>query len=84
MTEDKLSAKLSLIANLLALQLTKDLNKEDAAWLLKQAGAENKNIAEILDITPKAVAAHHSNRLKKSKSRPAKGPQNSAEDRNDE
>lgn len=64
MLEKDVLDKLSVIANLLALQVTKDMDKCDSAWTLKEGGMKNKEIAQVLGISLGAVSAHHSNKKK--------------------
>jgi len=65
MTDDQVLNKLGVIANLLALQATKDMEKEDTAWTLKSAGMANSAIAHLMGISADAVSAHVSNKKKK-------------------
>lgn len=60
---------LTVIANLLALQLSKDMSAIDATWLLKKSGMRNANIAQVLDIPEGSVRKNIS--LKKQHKKPA-------------
>jgi DNA-binding CsgD family transcriptional regulator len=57
--------QLTVIANLLAMQVVKDKGLEEAAWTLKLAGMKYSEIGRVLDISENAVSAHVSNRKKK-------------------
>jgi predicted transcriptional regulator len=64
MPNEEIIVKLNTISNLLALQLIKNISKEEASCVLKQAGMTNSDIGTVLGISSSAVAAHHSNRKK--------------------
>jgi predicted HTH transcriptional regulator len=57
--------KLSVIANLIALHVTKDMDKCDSAWALRNCGMSNTEISDLLGISADAVSAHISNMKKK-------------------
>jgi orotate phosphoribosyltransferase-like protein len=65
MAEQDILNKLSVIAKLLAMQITKDMDKENSVWTLKQSGMSNKEIGEFLGISSNAAAAYISTRRKK-------------------
>lgn len=56
--------RLSIIANLLALQIVQDKSLVDASWILSRAGMEYFNIGLVLGISEKSVSAHVSNKRK--------------------
>jgi predicted TIM-barrel enzyme len=55
MGKDVNEDRLAVIANLLAIQLTKDMSGIDATWLLKKSGMQNSDIAQVLDISEGSV-----------------------------
>lgn len=64
MSIDSNSERLSVIVNLLAMQLTQDKSLIDSAWLLRKSGMKNAEIGQVLGISEDAVRAHISNKKK--------------------
>lgn len=61
-----------ILIKLIALQIIEGKSIEESAWILKRAGMSNKDIADVLDISGKAVGAHHSNMRRKISKKKAK------------
>ena len=68
--DESINRKLSIIANLLAIQAIKELDKSESCWILKKCEMTNKEIGAILEISNDAVAAHISNKKKLTKKIP--------------
>jgi len=80
MAEQDILNRLSVIAKLLAIQITEDMDKQKSAWILKQSGMSNKEIAEFLRISNNAVAAHIYNENKQLEKARGKGRKRKKED----
>jgi orotate phosphoribosyltransferase-like protein len=72
MTNEKNVDYLSVIANLLAVQLVQGKSLGDASWLLRRAGMDYAQIAAVLNISADSVRALTSRAKKETGSRAKK------------
>ena len=65
MSREKTQPRNDVVANLLALQMTEGKNTIESVWLLKRAGMDHADIAQLLGISEDSVRANVSKQKKK-------------------
>lgn len=69
--EERIAAKLDVVARLLALSLTRDLKTGEKILLLSKAGMDRVTIAQIAETTPETVSVRMAEAKRKARAKPS-------------